>query len=533
MSTKIVQVKPLTLSSNIGTSNTTAIVTDMVGLDGVDLTQTDFGTIIYGTFEPNTTREEAVSFTITSNTAGVANINFTASGRGLIGKSPYGTGGITYSHSAGAKLVISNNPNLFNKFTAKDNNEVVTAAWSFPTPTLPAHPATKSYADALVSSGAADASTTTKGLARLTTSPNVTLGTATVTIATPAVVTFTAHGLTLNDSVQFTTTGALPTGLVVSTTYFVISAGLTANAFQVSATFGGTAINTTGTQSGVHTLIRTTPRVIAESDTRVPSTNTSAALAGGGSFGTPSGSNKFVTQEFFSARTIRYQYDLAGSPFTWTKQTGLRYVIVEAWGAGGGASAGAGSGRNGGGGGGGYNQKRIEAATLGATETVTVATGGTTNASGGNSTFGAHVTGFGGGGGGFYITTNVSGGGGGGVTSAGANGLEGGAAGAGNPGNPIAGNGNFGASTESAMGGSFGGGGGANISNAAGNSLYGGGGGGQSLNTAGGRTAYAGAGGLGGVNGANGSVPGGGGGGGTTTNGNGGAGRIIVTEYYS
>jgi microcystin-dependent protein len=151
MPTKIVQVKPLILDSNIGTSNTTAIVSGMVGLDGVDLVQADFGSIIYGTFEPNTPREEAVSFTITSCVGGVANIDFGVSGRGLIGKHPYGTGGITYAHSAGVKLVISNNPNLFNKFTAKDNDEEVTGGWKFPaTPVHGQNPATKTWTEAAI-----------------------------------------------------------------------------------------------------------------------------------------------------------------------------------------------------------------------------------------------------------------------------------------------------------------------------------------------------------------------------------------------
>lgn len=145
MSTKTVQVKPLTLSSGIGTSNTTAIVSGMIGLDGADLTQADFGTIIYGTFEPNTAREEAVSFTITSNTGGIADIDFGLTGRGRLGKAPYGTGGITYSHAAGAKLVISNNPDLFNKFTAKDNDEEVTGSWEFPAPVNAANPVTKAF----------------------------------------------------------------------------------------------------------------------------------------------------------------------------------------------------------------------------------------------------------------------------------------------------------------------------------------------------------------------------------------------------
>lgn len=77
----------------------------------------------------------------------------------------------------------------------------------------------------------------------------------TVTIATPAIFTQTGHGLVAGDIVYFTTTGALPTGIVVGTAYYVIATGLTANDFRVSATLGGSAINTSGSQSGVHTLV--------------------------------------------------------------------------------------------------------------------------------------------------------------------------------------------------------------------------------------------------------------------------------------
>jgi len=82
-----------------------------------------------------------------------------------------------------------------------------------------------------------------------------TIGTFTVTIASPAVFTLTSHGLIDGDSVYFTTTGALPTGLTANTIYYVISAGLGANTFQVSATVGGSAINTSVSQSGTHTLV--------------------------------------------------------------------------------------------------------------------------------------------------------------------------------------------------------------------------------------------------------------------------------------
>lgn len=90
---------------------------------------------------------------------------------------------------------------------------------------------------------------------------NITLGgdTATMTIASPAVVTLTAHKLVAGQIVRFTTTGALPTGVQAGLDYYVITTGLTANAFQFSATSGGSAVNTSGSQSGVHTLDRTVP----------------------------------------------------------------------------------------------------------------------------------------------------------------------------------------------------------------------------------------------------------------------------------
>jgi hypothetical protein len=88
--------------------------------------------------------------------------------------------------------------------------------------------------------------------------------TVTMTIASPGVVSWTAHGLTAGTQIRFQTTGALPTGVTANTTYYVISAGLTANAFEFSASFGGAAVNTSGAQSGVHTCV---PEVLLASAT--------------------------------------------------------------------------------------------------------------------------------------------------------------------------------------------------------------------------------------------------------------------------
>jgi len=95
---------------------------------------------------------------------------------------------------------------------------------------------------------------------------------------------------------------------------------------------------------------------------------------------------------------------------TWTKPAGLVYVIVEVVGSGGGgggaASATSQSALGGSGGGGDYAKGKIVAASLGATETVTVGAGGAAGTAGANngsagntSSFGAHVTAAGGGGG--------------------------------------------------------------------------------------------------------------------------------------
>jgi hypothetical protein len=73
----------------------------------------------------------------------------------------------------------------------------------------------------------------------------------TITIAAPGVVSWTAHGLSNGDPVAFSTGGALPTGLTAGVTYYVT--GVSANSFSVAATSGGTAIITTGAQSGTHT----------------------------------------------------------------------------------------------------------------------------------------------------------------------------------------------------------------------------------------------------------------------------------------
>jgi len=86
-----------------------------------------------------------------------------------------------------------------------------------------------------------------------------TLGTCTMTIASPAVISYTNHLLSINDIVTFTTTGSLPTGISVGVDYYIISSGFGASSFRISTSLGGAAVNTSGSQSGTHTLIKDMP----------------------------------------------------------------------------------------------------------------------------------------------------------------------------------------------------------------------------------------------------------------------------------
>lgn len=75
-------------------------------------------------------------------------------------------------------------------------------------------------------------------------------------LASPGIVNWPAHALSAGTKVVFNTTtpsggftNSLPTGVTGGTSYFVLPTGLTANAFEISLTAGGSAVNFTGTAS--------------------------------------------------------------------------------------------------------------------------------------------------------------------------------------------------------------------------------------------------------------------------------------------
>lgn len=78
----------------------------------------------------------------------------------------------------------------------------------------------------------------------------------TVTIASPGVFTTSlAHGLVVGDKLHFTTTGGLPSGLSTNVDYYVLTTPLTTT-FTVGLSPSGTVVNTSGSQSGTHTVYK-------------------------------------------------------------------------------------------------------------------------------------------------------------------------------------------------------------------------------------------------------------------------------------
>jgi len=99
--------------------------------------------------------------------------------------------------------------------------------------------------------------------------------TATITNATPAVATYAgADNFANGDAIVFSTTGALPSPLVAGTVYYIVSINTGANTFQISATSGGAAINTTTDGSGIHTFYAKKPTYLIGSATFTVSTMT-------------------------------------------------------------------------------------------------------------------------------------------------------------------------------------------------------------------------------------------------------------------
>lgn len=84
----------------------------------------------------------------------------------------------------------------------------------------------------------------------------------TISLASPGVVTLASHGLIAGDAIKFESTGLLPTGITEGNHYFVKTV-LSPNTFTITreAIPGSIPIDTSGTQSGVHSVGKILGRV--------------------------------------------------------------------------------------------------------------------------------------------------------------------------------------------------------------------------------------------------------------------------------
>lgn len=124
MTRKLIQTKKTTLAYGISDSATTIRLTNLLKLDGTSVSASDIGDLLYGTFDPGTSREEIFSIDGANATVNAdGTVDITSVVRGLQEISPYSTGGFKTEHPAGAVVVFGVNPQTLNQFgkLADDN----------------------------------------------------------------------------------------------------------------------------------------------------------------------------------------------------------------------------------------------------------------------------------------------------------------------------------------------------------------------------------------------------------------------------
>lgn len=108
---QFIQTQEFRLSQGANAGATSIRIRNLVDVDGNVITSSDIGSKAYGTLEPNTSREEAISFTgITDN----GDNTYTLTGvSNVIAKQPYTeSSGTAKTHVGNSVFIFSNNPGL-------------------------------------------------------------------------------------------------------------------------------------------------------------------------------------------------------------------------------------------------------------------------------------------------------------------------------------------------------------------------------------------------------------------------------------
>ena len=128
----------------------------------------------------------------------------------------------------------------------------------------------------------------------------------TITNASPSVITSVdLSAFVNNNTATLTTTGTLPTGFSVLTTYFIINAST--NTCNLSLTLAGPAINTSSSGSGTHTLQHIHPTVTSQYSSGVALQELSVPASGQGKI-VQTGYEADINGSSLSIQKIEIQY---------------------------------------------------------------------------------------------------------------------------------------------------------------------------------------------------------------------------------
>lgn len=540
------------LGTSIGSTDTTILLSSFLEpVTNIPYTMVLLNTdIVYATIAPKTTSSEFISFTgITQNVNGSATL--TGVTRGLAKKYPFTTdAAYKLPHSGQTQFIISDVPQVFQEYVSVENDVTIDGIKTFTTsPTIPTATVTDiheaasiEYVNNIALAGAPDASTTVKGVTKLSVAPALSTNPIAVGTNDGRVPTQAENDAMVGNNID----QAVGTG-----NKFVTQTGLIHSAENYAASAAGTDTYAV-TLSPVPTSYTNGFLVRFKADVG----NTGAATLNVNTLGAitikKNNDQDLQTGDIEANQIIEVVYNSTGPVFqmqtpsaisgvadiqtflasgTWTKPTGAKKVFIQAWGGGG--SGGKGNSTNATGAGGGeYRETWLDASSAGTTETVTIGAGGAAKTVSGSGNDGADTT-FGslaiakGGGGGSAPGSSDTSGSNGGTPFVVINGLYGGGVSAaiGQSGLYSAAGGGFQTSTNTGFNG--------------GNSYYGGAGGagaGDSVQGTGGTSTKGGNGGNGTKNtvAGSGAQPGGGGGG-VSSSGNSGAGgdgKMIVTTFF-
>jgi len=370
MSYKFTTIPKKTLYQSILSTSTTFKMSDIEGFNGVDLTSADFGTVAYGVLL-NSDKSVMELFSFDPSTIASTSISFVYRGLQFDGDLTTEVAANKLDWTSGSTILIGT-----------DSPQVL--QWL------------KEYIDGIAIAGSPDMDTTTKGIAEEATQAEHDAKTgAGGTLARLAVNPSTLRATKYNDYVV-DSVGTDSYAITVAPAITAYAAGQEFTFKAGTANTGACSLNVCGL--GAKSIYKDISLELNSGDILQ---NQIVKVVYDGT------NMQMVSSKPVLVPVIK-TYLTAASPATWTKPAGLKYITVEVQ-AGGAGSDGTDSDSEqdytNGGGAGGYSRKLILAASLGATETVTIGAGGTAGVggstttpagAGGTSSFGSHCSATGG-----------------------------------------------------------------------------------------------------------------------------------------